>query len=479
MQIDGEEVRIGLEVCEDLWINDYRIKNGPVNPTQYYLEKNSNLIINISCSPWTYQKNEARDRRVKEIYNYSLSNNSATFVPFLYVNNVGSQNNGKNIITFDGGSTVYNAQGEPILFDTPFKEDLIIIDDAIFKEKGQKRPEYSKMAQKNKAIITGLQCFKEILGWQNDPKFIIGMSGGVDSSLVTALIVQALGKDHVMGVNLPTKYNTEKTKSAAKFVADALDIPYLVVPIEDITQKITETIENANFPGMEKSLSSLNKENIQAKIRGTSILSNLAAKYGGFFTNNGNKLEIALGYATLYGDVGGAIAPIGDLTKVETYQMVVYLNEEIFKKKVIPDSLIPDELYQFNEGQIPPSAELKEDQFDPMKFGYHDAVLDAFTHFRKKGPQILAEWFLDGSLAENLGISEKIIQRWGIDDPKVFIEDLEWFTRLFYQSIFKRVQAPPIIITSRSAFGYDIRESQIPWVPSQAYLRLKDQILKK
>jgi NAD+ synthase (glutamine-hydrolysing) len=218
-------------------------------------------------------------------------------------------------------------------------------------------------------------------------------------------------------------------------------------------------------------------ENLQAKIRGTSILSNLAAKYNGIFTNNGNKLEIALGYATLYGDVGGERAPIGDLNKIEVVKMAEFMNNKIFKDEVIPCTLFPDRLWRFNANQIQPSAELKEAQVDPMKFIYHDALLDMMTDYQKTSVADIMQLYLDGKLHEKIDyyladilegdkVGLEIMQRWGVDNPAEFVKDLEWFDSTIQKNVFKRIQSPPIIITSKSAYGYDIRESMLPYEPT-------------
>jgi len=223
-------------------------------------------------------------------------------------------------------------------------------------------------------------------------------------------------------------------------------------------------------------LSVLIEENVQAKIRGTSILSNLAAKYGGIFPNNGNKLEIALGYATLYGDWGGAISLLGDLTKTEVYELARYLNERVFEREVIPALLIPDALFRFRPDQIAPTAELKDNQIDPMKFGYHCALLEAMTDYKKKSPEDVMRWFLDGTLHLHLGIEHELMVRWGVHRAEEFLTDLDWFSRSIRNAVFKRVQSPPIIVTSKSAYGYDIRESILPEVESAEAVRLKSEI---
>jgi NAD+ synthase (glutamine-hydrolysing) len=298
------------------------------------------------------------------------------------------------------------------------------------------------------------------------------LSGGIDSSLVASLLVQAFGKEKVIGVNMPSKYNSDKTKESARELARKLDIEYLVLPIEDMVKANSDTLERDG-----QKLNEYNLENVQAKIRGTSILSNLSAKYKCFFTNNGNKVEIALGYSTLYGDWGGAIAPIGDLTKTEVVEMCRYMNEVVFEKEVISELLLPDSLWRFSDAQIQPSAELKSKQVDPMKFGYHCKLLEEVTNYQKKSIEDIMTWYLEGKLHERLGISKALMKRWNIDDPVEFLRDLEWFYDTIQKNVFKRVQCPPIILTSKSSYGYDIRESILPVLKTRKFKKLKEKII--
>ncbi len=469
-EIETKEGRmlIGFELCEDLWCSDYRRCKEPVNPTKYLIRNGAEIIVNISASPWTYRKNDARDRRIK----FLVKEIGNGFVPFVYVNCTGAQNNGKNIITFDGGSTVYDSEGNIIMMSNrPYEEELLFIDN--FSSPPIRREEKGKIEQKYDAIIRGIRHMKDIAGMKVHPKFVIGVSGGIDSAVTCALLVCAVGRENVTAVSMPSRFNSEKTKNAAKEIAKNLGVEFFEVPIEDMTSLNIKIVDEIG----EKRLSELNIENIQAKIRGTCILSNLAAKLGAIFTNNGNKLEIALGYATLYGDVNGAIAPIGDLTKSEVYELGRFLNKNVFKKTVIPENLFPDELFRFSDEKIQPSAELKENQVDPMKFGYHCALIEQFTDYMKKSPEDVMRWYIEGTLESRLNITTDLIKRWGIDDPKEFVKDLEWFASQIEKNVFKRVQAPPIILTSKSAYGYDIRESQLPVMFSEEYKKLKERVL--
>ncbi len=481
IEADGEKFPIGFTVCEDLWCEDYRRNGQAQNITNILINNGAKLVISISASPWTYGKNDARDRRIE----FLKRDSGDTFVPFFYVNCTGAQNNGKNIVTFDGGSTVYNAKGKPIILSKEaYQEELIVVDNSDLRKPVVKRTNKSMIAEKYDSIIAGILHMKDLRDISDQPKYFLGMSGGIDSSVVAALLVQAVGPEKVLGVNMPTKFNSEKTKHAAALVAKQLGIPYLEIPIGELVAMDERILERHNLDGTKKQLTPTQRGNIAAKIRGTSILSNLAAQYGALFTNNGNKLESALGYATLYGDVNGALAPIADLTKPEIFELATFLNTKIYRREIIPATLIPDELFRFGKEQIIPSAELEENQIDPMKFGYHDALLAMMTDYKKRSIEDLMRAFLQGTLhhdvAQFLGketaYGYELMKRWKVDEPKTFVKDLIWFARTVEGAVFKRVQAPPIIITSKSAYGYDIRESMLPFHQSREYQRLREQV---
>ncbi len=467
IKVGSKNVAVGFEICEDLWCSDYRSNLKSINPTKILIENGAEVIVNLSASPWTYGKNNARDKRIFEL----KKDIGSEFKPFIYVNCAGMQNNGKNFVVFDGGSTVYNNSGLPILMSSKsFEEDLLIYDtDKDYSS--LERDLGNEMEQKYNALICAIRHFKDLFGIQK--KFVIGLSGGVDSAVVCALICDAIGKDAIEAYNMPSKFNSSKTMDAAKHISDKLGITLKTISIESIVTSIRETFDKNSIK-----YSDFNLENMQAKVRGTDLLSNISSIQNAVFTNNGNKLEVALGYATLYGDVGGAISVIGDCTKKDVFDLAKYINKK-HGDEIIPNSLIPDNMFRFSKDQIKPSAELAKDQVDPMKFGYHDALLQRYMDYNKASIEDVARWYLDGKLDVELGITKEMISEYGLDKSDAFIEDLEWFDLKFRTSVFKRIQSPPIILITKSAFGYDLRESILPYHLSESYIALRNQILNR
>jgi NAD+ synthase (glutamine-hydrolysing) len=460
--IDGTPTRFGVEICEDLWSNDYRCAGRPLNVTRHLIENGAGCIFNLSSSPWTFGKDRARNNRVQESFR-----DAGGFVPFYYVNCVGTQNNGKNLVVFDGDSTVYDAQAQVVASaSTPFEQELVVHDTARV-EPMAKRP-LDRIEAKYRAILEGIRGVDETMGSSSFP-YVIGISGGVDSALVACLLRDAIGSARVLGFNMPSRYNSDETRSYAAHVAERLGIHLHTVPINELA-----AVNNRLLEPFEQS--ALNRENVQAKVRGTNILSNVAGIRGGVMTCNGNKVEIALGYATLYGDVNGALAPIGDLLKTEIFAMARFLNERVYGDEVVPRALLPDDGFEFG---FPPSAELAAGQVDPMKWGYHDALVEAFTTYRRASAETILGWYHDGQLAERLRIPGRLLTRYGLEDPRTFVADLEWVVTAMQRAVFKRIQAPPIIILSKGSYGFDIRESQLPTCWTTRYRELKEKVLAR
>lgn len=448
---DDHTYRIGLEICEDLWSQDYQF-----DPTSQYLNQNVDFIVNISSSPWTRNKEKGRE---KQILRYAQHD----FVPFVYVNAVGMQNNSKTVCVFDGDSSIYNEKGERIAScNDSFLEECKIIElnETSLADKCQNKL--------TKALITAIREFDQQV-FQSRFKWIIGLSGGLDSSVNAALLTLSLGKERVIGLNMATRYNSSATIDNAHKLAHALGIECR----DGIIQKLVEEQIECLKQYTQKEISEFAIENIQARIRG-SILSAISQIENGVVINNGNKIEGALGYATLYGDTIGCLAPLQDVTKVELFEIARNINE-FLDKEVIPYNLLPEVENDHIKWETPPSAELKNNQLDPMKWFYHDQIIQILTEYPGYGIEKLMQQYLDKSIYETeLG---KWILYYGLDDPQKFIEDLEWVLQKFQLGVFKRLQTPPIVMVSRGCFGSDFRENQVSYEKSNTYLALKETIL--
>jgi NAD+ synthase (glutamine-hydrolysing) len=459
----GIERKVGIILCEDMWSDDYTI-----DPVQVLLKKNAELIINISCSPWTWRKNNKRHAVVRERIKHHP-------VHFVYANNTGIQNNGKNIFLFDGNSTIYHPDGSLLKVARNYEEETIRA--SLFGTEvlpGQQfQPDLHKDDEElYTGILYGIKKFFENFPTRN---VVLGLSGGIDSALSAVLLSEALGAAHVYAVNMPSRYNSETTRNAAHALASSLGIHYTSIPIQQSFEHTISQIETTVFCKMDPSkhattlkLSGLNRENIQARDRGARILAGVASALNAVFINNGNKTETGFGYATLYGDVNGALAPLGDLYKMEVYRLAAFVNS---KRKVIPETIF----------HIPASAELSEDQNvdegkgDPLFYPYHDQLLKAFVEFRMD-PEDILKLYAEGKLGDTIHFNQQSIVEY-FKDHTSFIMDLEHKWKLFKLSIFKRIQAPPIIAVSKRAFGFDLREAQNGIHFTKSYFELKNKLI--
>jgi len=450
---DQVKYKIGLEICEDLWSKDY-----VVNPTEVYARHNVDYIVNISSSPWTLNKEISRHKRIQE----HVESLKSQMVPIIYVNACGMQNNGKNVLLFDGDSALFDKTGVvKIECNDAFKEELLVVDT---KDTHLIKHTSDKLRL---ALIEGIRQFDQQVLKAQMP-WIIGMSGGIDSCVNTVLLVYALGKERVIGYNMASHFNQSKTISIAHQLASDLGIEYHEGSIEALVQSTQTSLSDYD---LNPSSDGLAYENIQARIRGH-LLSSFASYKQGVVCNNGNKVEFALGYATLYGDLIGALSPLGDLTKLQIFDLARSLNT-LANKPLIYAGLLPDSKHQF---EINPSAELKANQVDPMKWGYHDYLVQLFTQY----PSHHFSYWLTEYLNGNWKKSEvyDLMVYYGLDDPKVFVEDFKWFTKSWQKAIFKRIQSPPLITISRGSFGYDYRESQMALVDDDLMNELYSAILK-
>lgn len=374
----------------------------------------------------------------------------------VYVNALCVESYGKNVFVCAGGPAYYH-EGE-LISNAPFLHDGMMLIDT-------EKPAYSTHEiSELDVLLYGLKAFdKQVLG--GHMPWIIGLSGGLDSSVNAALITMAFGADRVYAYNLATKHNSDNTKQNAQKLADALGISLNNGAITQLVDASRDVLckeygyDEAKWP-------SLVMENIQARIRGH-LLSSFAAIHGGVVVNNGNKVEVALGYCTLYGDAIGVVSPIGDCSKVDLFKLSRQINE-LHEKEVIPYNLLPT-VNDKIEWETPPSAELKADQLDPMKWFYHDMLLEDLL----AGMDVCE--FLQAYLCNDL-LNSKYgfwLKYYGLDDPQEFVKDFYWFTSTLKRNSFKQLQTPPLLALTSKPFG------TIPVVQGKMIYPQTEELLKK
>ncbi|OUO39715.1 NAD(+) synthase [Megamonas hypermegale] len=467
VNIKGQELNLGCILCEDGWSDDYNFSPIDILCKNYKLD----MLINISASPYTFGKNNKRHR----VFSKQAKDNQ---VPLIYVNNIGIQNNGKTIYTFDGSSTVYDKNGNIIACCPAYsgKNNYINLN-SNENYTPLPIPQNDDISNIYQALSYGIKKFLKDIHMK---KVVIGISGGIDSAVASALYVNIIGKDNVTLINMPSKFNSETTKGLSSQLAHNLGCQYAIVPIQEVvdftvnqfehTDVVDLTTQNVNH----LTISSFVKENIQARDRSARILAGMSAAIGGGFTCNANKAETTVGYSTLYGDQSGFLAALADLWKHQVYDLARYLNKEVYKREVIPQGII----------DIVPSAELSAEQDvdagkgDPIKYPYHDYLFRSFVEsWQKVTPEDILTWYSENTLEEHIGCEKGLVAKY-FSTAKEFIADLErWWNLFTGMAIAKRIQAPPILAISRRAYGFDHRESQNGAYYTRAYKQLKAKLL--
>lgn len=396
--IEFRGMKLGVSICEDIW-NEQDIFGNPRYSRdildELVHEGEPDLFINISASPYHWGKHSIRmDMMTRIVKKYHI--------PFVYANQVG----GNDELVFDGTSVVFDSRGNLIFQGKSFEEDFIIFD----TEKN-----YRAMEQINEDIswlynglVLGMRDYFHKTGFT---KTLVGMSGGIDSALVTCIAVDALGRENVLGVSMPSRYSSEHSRSDAQKQAEKLGIEYRVISLENIFK---EYINIFNENG--EAIGDLAEENIQARIRGN-LLMFIANREGRMLVSTSNKSEAAVGYSTLYGDMCGALSVIGDIPKTLVYELCRYVNRN---GEIIPHNVLTKA----------PSAELRPGQKDEDSLPPYpvlDAVLNMYVE-------------------KNLSIEDMVKQGY---EREVVCRIVDMIDRAEY----KRRQAPPIIKMTPIAFG--------------------------
>ncbi|MBF0524906.1 MAG: NAD+ synthase [Deltaproteobacteria bacterium] len=342
------DMRFGLTVCEDIW-NDADFFDTCFygrDPVAQLARRRIDLLINISASPYHVDKRDFKWRMYRNLVGkYGIG--------LVTVNQVG----GNDDILFDGVSLVMGAAGDVRAMAAEFKEDLVVYDTETGQGDIRTVPEEVEPSL-YQALTLGVRDYFRKCGFT---RAVIGLSGGIDSSLVAAVAVSALGPENVMGVAMPSQYTSQASKDDAAALARNLDIDFKVVPITPIFEAYLKDLSPV-FAGRGPNET---EENIQARIRGN-ILMAISNKFGHLVLSTGNKSEMAVGYCTLYGDMSGGLAVIADVPKTMVYRLARYVNQD---KTVIPERVLTR----------PPTAELRPDQKDEDSLPPYD-LLDAILH---------------------------------------------------------------------------------------------------
>jgi NAD+ synthase (glutamine-hydrolysing) len=403
LHIDGK--MIGFLICEDAWYEENRdiYRTDPV----FDLEgKELDCVISINASPSNLGKQDERLKLASRIV-------ERTHAPFVYVNQVGANDE----LVFDGSSFIINSKSRLIAQAKSFEEDLISLelnDNAAEVFSKTKKEEFLW-----KQVVLGIRDYVTKCGLK---KVVVGSSGGIDSAVTLAICAEALGGENVVAITMPSKYSSEGSVIDSVTLCENLGVKLLNASIAEEFEIAVKQFELMS--GEEPS--GLTQENIQARIRGR-ILMEYSNHFGALVISTGNKSELSVGYATLYGDMNGGINPLGDLYKMEVYALAKYFNEKE-GKELIPNIII----------EKAPSAELSEDQVDSdslPEYPLLDAILKLY----------IEEDLLDDSQAKKC---HAVIERFGASE-----KDIERIHRMVDSAEFKRRQAPPIIRVQKRSFG--------------------------
>jgi NAD+ synthase (glutamine-hydrolysing) len=404
-QYKGE--KFAITICEDLWdeqptASEFgKDKLYQISPMEELAKLKPAFVVNISASPFSYNQEEWRK-------NVLINKAKKYKTPVLYINQVGAQTE----LIFDGGSVLIDGNGEVIKELKYFEEDFLIVDTRNIGEK-QLQPEAGTIEKIHDALVLGIGDYFRKMGFT---RATLGLSGGIDSAITVVLAVKALGAENVRVLLLPSKYSSNHSIEDAWQLAENLGIQYEIVKIQpavDAFEAALKPIFGGTSPGV-------TEENIQARARGIYLMA-ISNKFGHILLNTTNKSESAVGYGTLYGDMNGGLAVLGDVYKTDIFKMARLINRD---KEIIPENTIIK----------PPSAELRPDQKDTDSLPeYHDLDRMLFGYI---------EMNLSPKEIVDMGFDEKVVNR---------------VIRMVNMNEYKRFQAAPILRISSKAFGFGRR----------------------
>ncbi|MEI8047961.1 MAG: NAD+ synthase [Bacteroidota bacterium] len=400
--IEFKGVKIALTICEDIW------NLGPdplyvTNPMDILAAQNPDLMINIAASPFNYDQQKVRLEILRD-------NTTKYKIPLIYVNQVGAQTE----LLFDGNSCAIDSSGNIISLCKAFDEDTRIVDFNLPEKNLRSEIPFQsentpKVSLIHDALVMGIRDYFSKMGFT---KAILGLSGGIDSAVTLALAAEALGKENVYAVLLPSEYSSGHSVTDAVALAQNLGCKYDEISIADGYNTILNSLQ-PHFKGLPFNVA---EENIQARVRAILLMA-LANKSGYILLNTSNKSEAAVGYGTLYGDMCGGISVLGDVYKTEVYELAHYINRQ---KEIIP----------LNSIVKPPSAELRPGQKDSdslPEYDILDRILYNYIELRQSPADLIAS-----------GFDETVVKR---------------VLRMVNMNEWKRHQSPPILRVSPKAFG--------------------------
>ena len=366
--------KIAVSICEDIWNSNGNQHSE--NPITDIAKEKLDLLINLSASPWHVDKKMQRSSILQEVV-------QKINCPLIYVNSVG----GNDELIFDGSSVVLDSSANPTHFSPSFESSCQIVD--LEKKVPIEHLNENELQCIRQAIVLGLRDYTHKSGFK---KGLIGLSGGIDSALTAALAVEALGRDNVIGISLPSSISSDHSKDDARDLAENLGIEYHTLPI----QKIVDSAESELAPLFAGMSPDVTEENLQARSRGLLLMA-VSNKLGALLLTTGNKSELAVGYCTLYGDMCGGLAVISDIPKTKVFALARHMNLD---GEIIPLSTI----------EKPPSAELRPDQKDSdslPEYNILDGILQSYIEDGLSIHAIIDQGYTEHTVRRIVGLVDR------------------------------------------------------------------------